>query len=62
MTIQKQLEELAGILQACETVPMSFVEKSLNLLDKAPREALQMLVDRKVKFLWMPAKTRLAKM
>ena len=59
MTIQKQLEQLATIMQARETIPASAAEKFLDLLDKAPKEALEMLVSRKVKFLWMPAKRRL---
>jgi hypothetical protein len=38
---------------------MDVAEAALNLLDKAPTEALQMLVDRRVKFLWMPANRRI---
>jgi hypothetical protein len=62
MTITQQLDFIADAFAARETIPMSAAEKALELLDRAPKEALQMLVDRKVKFLWMPANRRLKEM
>ena len=59
MNIQQQLEMVAESLAKVERIPCNTAEKMLDLLDRANQEALQMLVDRKVKFLWMPAKRRL---
>jgi hypothetical protein len=59
MTVAQQLNTIADILANRETVPMDFAQKSLALLDIAPKAALEMLVARKVKFLWLPAKRRL---
>jgi hypothetical protein len=59
MSIQQQLDAIANAFAAQQTIPFSVAEKALDLLDKAPREALEMIVERKVKFLWMPAKRRL---
>jgi hypothetical protein len=41
---------------------MHLAERALKLLDKAPKEALELIVARKIKFLWMPAKRRLQEM
>ena len=62
MTISQQLDFIAKTFASAETIPMAAAEKALSLLDRAPKEALEMLVARKVKFLWMPAKLRLKKM
>ena len=59
MTTEQQLDFIADTFAARETISMSAVEKALSLLDQAPQEALQMIVDRKIKFLWVPAKRRL---
>jgi hypothetical protein len=60
MTITQQLEIIATTLSKVETISADNADRLLNLLDRAPQDALQMLVDRKVKFCWMPAKRRLA--
>jgi hypothetical protein len=62
MTISQQLDFIAEKFASVETIPLAAAEKALSLLDRAPKEALEMLVARKVKFLWMPAKLRLHEM
>jgi hypothetical protein len=62
MTISQQLDFIADTFASMETIPMNAAEKALDLLDRAPKEALEMLVARKVKFLWMPANRRLKEM
>ncbi len=62
MTIAQQLDFIAEAFAKRETIPMDAAEKALKLLDRAPKDALQMIVDRKVKFLWMPAMRRLREM
>lgn len=59
MTTTQQLELIANEFSKVERISADHAEKLLALLDKAPNEALQMLVDRKVKFCWMPARRRL---
>ena len=63
MKISKQTEilvnQLESIFAQVQTISTDHAERLLNLLDKAPDEALQILVDRKIKFCWMPAQRRL---
>jgi hypothetical protein len=59
MTIKQQLEAIAEAFGAKQSISFDAAEKALDLLDKAPREALELLVARRVSFLWMPARRRL---
>lgn len=63
MKTSKQTEilvnQLESIFAQVQTISTDHAERLLNLLDKAPNEALQILVDRKIKFCWMPAQRRL---
>jgi hypothetical protein len=59
MTIKEQLEAIAQAFEVRQTISFDAAEKVLGLLDKAPKEALELLVARRVKFLWIPAKRRL---
>ena len=53
------VNQLESIFAQVQTISTDHAERLLNLLDKAPDEALQILVDRKIKFCWMPAQRRL---
>lgn len=59
MTIKQQLEMIAAKMENVQTISIEHASRLLSLLDHAPNDALQMLVDRKVKFMWMPARRRL---
>jgi hypothetical protein len=59
MTIKQQLEAIAQAFESKQSLSCDAAEKVLDLLDKAPKEALELLVARRVKFLWMPARRRL---
>jgi hypothetical protein len=59
MTIKQQLEAIAEAFGAKQSISFDAAEKALDLLDNAPKEALELLVARRVAFLWMPAKRRL---
>ena len=62
MTIAQQLDFIADKFSSVDSLPLNVAEAALRLLDKAPKEALQLIVDRKVKFLWIPANRRLKAM
>lgn len=53
------IEEIAKVMGSLETIPVDKVDAMLRLLDEAPDEALQMIVDRRIPFVWAPAKRRL---
>ena len=57
--VRAMLESLAASMENRDRIPVESAEKFLALMDQADNEALQLLVDRKVKFLWMPARRRL---
>ena len=62
MTIAQQLEIIASKFASVDSLPVDIAERALQLLDEAPKDALQLIVDRKVKFLWIPANRRLRAM
>ncbi|MEO8270376.1 MAG: hypothetical protein ABI557_11700 [Aureliella sp.] len=59
MSIDQQLDMIEAAFGDREVLTMANVKKAFAILDQAPAEALQKLVDRKVKFLWKPAQFRL---
>jgi hypothetical protein len=60
--LNQQIELIAKAFESRDRLPMHLAERALKLLDKAPKEALELIVARKIKFLWMPAKRRLQEM
>jgi len=58
-----QVQEMVGTLKeqfdGVERVSFEAANKLLDILDEAPREALEILVKERVKFCWRPAMLRL---
>jgi hypothetical protein len=61
-TMITQLEQLADEFGAMDTIPVGHADKLIAIMDKAPREALEMLAERNVKFLAPLARIRLERM
>lgn len=54
-----KIKELAAAYATLKTVPFHKADEMLAVLDKAPDDALKLIVEHKVKFLWGPARRRL---
>lgn len=55
----QMVKQLKALFENVRSVSADHAERLLALLDRAPQEALQMLVDERVKFCWVPAARRL---
>lgn len=56
---ERMVSQIESIFGKVERISADHADRLLTLLDKAPDEALQIIVDRKIKFCWMPAQRRL---
>ena len=54
----QMVQQLKTLFASVNSVSADHAEKLLALLDRAPQDALQMLVDERVKFCWIPAARR----
>lgn len=60
MTIEEKLEAIAKAFNGRDTIPSHMADGLLDILDEAPSEALEMIVDKNIKFLAPLARRRLA--
>ncbi len=60
-TITRQLVTLKTEFGKVDRIPDGYETKLLDLLDRAPRAALEMIVGARIDFCWMPAANRLMK-
>lgn len=57
--VEPLVDELARMLSDRQTIPLSYAQRFLSMLDSAPDDALRLIVKAKIPFLWMPAASRL---
>jgi hypothetical protein len=58
-TVIAQIKTLKAALGNLQTIPFSKADELLEIIDRAPEEALIEMVRERIKFLWMPASRRL---
>lgn len=61
MSLLQNIQTVKAAFAKLETIPFSKADELLKIVDAADRETLETIVRERIKFLWMPASTRLQK-
>ena len=59
MTTNQLIAELKTNFETVETISSEHARRLIDILNMAPREALEIMVRERIKFCWMPARMRL---